>query len=199
VRVFSRVPIPEIARVHADTESHTSVVLGRVVLYMLHGLTPEFIDYNAREHVAPSDPGATEPPETILLIGDKVVTDPPPAEAYPHTLDLGQAWRERTGLPFVYAVWMCRADDAGTTRIATASAMLDRLRRRNRERLDWIVRTRAARYGWPEDLAARYLRELLCYEVDDRARAGGELFVRKAAELDVVDSPTLAWGDAVHA
>ena len=199
VRVFSRVPIDKVTRVHVDAESHTSGVLCRVVLHMLHGLSPEFVEYNAREHVTPAEPDGAEPPETILLIGDKVVTDPPPEGDYPHTIDLGQAWHEQTGLPFVYAVWMCRGDDAGTPAIATASGMLDRLRRRNRERLGWIVRTRAAAFGWPEDLALHYLRDRLRFAVDARAREGAELFVRTAAELGVVPEASLAWGDAVHA
>ena len=48
-----------------------------------------------------------------LLIGDKVVTDAPPTDRYPHQMDLGEAWKDLTGLPFVYAMWMCRGPRTG--------------------------------------------------------------------------------------
>src|SRR5665213_4630797 len=43
-----------------------------------------------------------------LLIGDKVVCDEP--AGLPHQLDLGGAWKDLTGLPFVFAAWMARAE-----------------------------------------------------------------------------------------
>ena len=41
VRIFSSVPLPEISILHADTDSHTSVALARVLLDRLHGVRPE--------------------------------------------------------------------------------------------------------------------------------------------------------------
>ena len=55
------------------------------------------------------DPGRYQ---SVLLIGDKVVTDAPPEERYPYQMDLGAAWKELTGLPFVYAVWSVPDSDA---------------------------------------------------------------------------------------
>ena len=42
--------------------------------------------------------------EAVLLIGDKVVTDP--AIGYDYQIDLGAMWYEMTGLPFVFAAWV---------------------------------------------------------------------------------------------
>jgi len=193
VSLYSRVPIEQITRVHVDSESHTSGVLCRVVLGE-RGVTPVFVAYNAREKMIGAEP--TESPETVLLIGDKVVTDVPSSERYPYQLDLGQAWHESTGLPFVYAAWMCKADRADEPQIIAAAALLARQLRHNRTRIDWIVRERAPRFGWPIGLASEYLGTRLRYEIDDRARAGAELFVRKAAELGVVNRSELRWGDA---
>jgi chorismate dehydratase len=41
-----------------------------------------------------------------LLIGDKVVCEEP--AGFEHQLDLGAAWKEMTGLPFVFAVWVAQ-------------------------------------------------------------------------------------------
>lgn len=146
-------------------------------------------------------------PESFLMIGDKVVTDAPPADRYPHQLDLGQAWKEMTGLPFVYAMWMCRSEDVAPTANATCSAndsgmrgkiistarLLDRQRRRNTMRLDWIVQRFASERRWPDDLARKYVYELLRYEPDARAMAGAERFLEEAAGLGLLPRVPAAW------
>lgn len=192
VRLFSAVPFEGIRRIHADTDSHTSVTLARVVLDRLYRLRPEVVDFDARERVEVSaaprggaGPSA-EWPETLLLIGDKVVADPPPAARYPHQLDLGEAWHTITGLPFVYAMWMCRtadlADAEKARAIAETAALLDRQLRHNLTRLDWLIEKRAPLHRWPVDLARRYLGELLRYRVGARERrAVGEFFSAAAA------------------
>src|SRR5262249_40517074 len=145
VRLFSSVPLERVEAIHADTDSHTSVILAQVLLHKLHGIRPRIIDFDARERVAVSGgPAAPAPalsdwPATVLLIGDKVVTDHPPQGRYTHQLDLGEAWHQLTGLPFVYAIWMCRDADAASQRVAAAAALLDRQRRRNQMRLNWII------------------------------------------------------------
>lgn len=191
VRLFSARPIDAIERIHADTDSHTSVALARVLLKRLHGLTPEIIDFDARERAtnptsSPEESNDPAWPETLLLIGDKVVSSSPPAVRYPHQLDLGRAWHDLTGLPFVYAVWACKADRADDPAIHAAAALLDRTRRRNRHRLDAVVNARADRHGWPRDLAREYVGRLLRYDFDERALLATRRFLSMAAEDGLV-------------
>src|ERR1039458_5236715 len=89
VRIFSKVPIEQITTLVCDTDSHTSVALARILLSETMGLHPKLIDHGAAE--------------ARLLIGDKVVCEEPAGLA--HHLDLGQAWKEFTGLPVVFATW----------------------------------------------------------------------------------------------
>lgn len=193
VRLYSSRPIDQIDRFWADTESHTSVVLCQVLLSRRTGRVPEVLDFHARERIAGGEAG--EWPEAMLLIGDKVVTDSPPAVRYPHQLDLGEAWKAETGLPFVYAAWMCRASDAESPRIAEAAALLDRQLRHNLTRLDWLVETRAPEHRWPADLARRYVTELLRYEFGARERQGMERFLGLASELGLAPPRDLRWVD----
>jgi chorismate dehydratase len=186
VRLFSSVPIAGVRAVHADTDSHTSVALCRIVLDRLHGLRPEIIDFDAREGVAigrPGSPAAECEPETMLLIGDKVVTHAPPEDRYRYQMDLGEAWNGLTGLPFVYAVWMCRAGAEESRGVRTAASVLDRQQRHNATRLGWIVARRAAEHRWPADLAARYLGSLMRYRVGEREREAAERFFAEASRL----------------
>jgi chorismate dehydratase len=192
VRLFSRVPVERVTAVHADTDSHTSVALLRVLLHELNGLTPELIHYDARARTAdgrPIDPG--HPPEALLLIGDKVVTDAPPATVYPHGLDLGEAWHDLTGRPFVFATWMARAD----TDLGDLPELLSEQRERNLDRLDLLVETYAADHGWPANLAKRYLGQILCYRLGDVEREAIHVFAQRAAALGLCDPNRLPTTD----
>ncbi len=179
VRLYSSRPLDRIGEVYCDTDSHTSVVLMQILLKEQYGIEPRLIDYDARERVAENRP--LDWPQAMLLIGDKVVTDSPPAIRYPHQLDLGAAWAQLTGLPFVFALWQARRE-CDPAVIATAAAILDRQRRHNRQRLDLIVHRRALARGWPADLAGGYLKQKLAFEWKRERRAGLELFFDKACE-----------------
>lgn len=184
VRLYSTVPIERITRVYCDTDSHTSIALMRILLREMHELDPELIDYDAREHVANNRP--IDWPETVLLIGDKVVTDSPPAVRYPHQLDLGAAWRNHTGLPFVFALWMAKRS-FDPERIALAGAILDRQRRHNVERIDRIITSRAVQRKWPADLAGKYLKQRLSFDFTPDRIEAIETFFDKANEHGLID------------
>lgn len=197
VRVFSTVPFERVTTLHADTDSHTSVILAQVVLARRFGVRPRVIGFDARERMPlEGEAGASVEeswPETVLLIGDKVVTDCPPAERYPYQLDLGEEWKKLTGLPFAYAVWMCRAEDAGSQKVRTAAALLDRHRRHNLGRLEWVIARRVGASRWPEDEARRYLGELLRFEVGERERLAVAEFLGAARELGLVAEREVVW------
>ncbi|MEM8757834.1 MAG: menaquinone biosynthesis protein [Planctomycetota bacterium] len=208
VRLYSQVPIDRVTAVHADTDSHTSVVLCRLMLAELHGLKPNIIDYDARERMPlaqAADRAGGEPedpilegggwPETMLLIGDKVVTDSPPAVRYPFQADLGELWKEHTGLPFVYAVWMCRRDRAKDPRVRRAATLLDRQRRHNRTRIDQIVTDRSPEHRWPADLARRYIGQCLRFEFDEPARRAAALFIERCRAGDLAKTDELIIAD----
>jgi predicted solute-binding protein len=98
VLLAHRRPLEEAREVFCDTASLTSVQLLRVLLAERE-LRPEFkplpgYDFNKL-------------PDFALLIGDRAldfVRSSPQHEVW----DLGAAWNELTGLPFVYAVWALR-------------------------------------------------------------------------------------------
>jgi chorismate dehydratase len=91
-------PLTEIQEVFCDTASLTSVNLLKVLLAE-QGLHPEF------KRLASYEPAAM--PDFALLIGDRAL-DFLYASPTHDLWDLGTAWYELTGLPFVYAVWALR-------------------------------------------------------------------------------------------
>lgn len=209
VRLYSAVPLERVTRVHADTDSHTSVALARVLMKHRNARDVEIVPFNAREQMpvwlasggtaGAGDVGGHEDgrwPEAMLLIGDKVVTDSPPAIRYPHQLDLGEAWKDLTGLPFVYAMWACRAGEEGSPVVRHGAAMLDRQLRHNLTRIDWIITHRAGEHRWPLDLARQYLGHLLRFTVSERERFAAERFVSMARDIDPGIAGELRWAEA---
>lgn len=190
VRVFSSQPFDQITVLHADTDSHTSIALARVILARMYGRKVEVVPFDA----AHADAGNWPP--ALLLIGDKVITRHPPASHYPYQLDLGEAWKKLTGLPFVYALWMCRESDLESPhrgdRIRLASALIDRQRRHNTTRLARIIQDKAPEFGWPAEAAHRYLGDLLRYEVGETERSSVRRFLSECAELGLVQADRAA-------
>ncbi len=153
VRIFSKIPIEKIDSLACDTESHTSVALARVILAERFGLHPEITSlsqYNDASDTA------------ILLIGDKVVTHEP--RSMPYQLDLGAAWKQQTGLPFVFAVWTV----APGVDLRDLPARLDHARQEGLAHLPSIIASHATPRGWPPDLALQYLSKNLKFEITPR-------------------------------
>lgn len=180
VRLFSKVPPDQITCVHCDRESHTSVELLRILLRECHGIQPQFVEFDS-EAMLTSDEDPFDA-EAVLLIGDKVVTSQLPNSLCEHQLDLGEVWNELTGMPFVFATWLVRADRSGheLDRIREVARVLERNRLHNRFRLNQIVVDHAPQHGWPIELAHRYLAEYLKFDLDDRALAGLHRFFELA-------------------
>jgi chorismate dehydratase len=97
------------ATVDLTEHSQTSVALTRILLAARYGLMG--VTYRRRAIEAGVPPAG----DAWLLIGDAAIAARRSwlaaggATSGVHVLDLGQAWEEWTGLPFVYAVWAVRA------------------------------------------------------------------------------------------
>jgi len=172
VRLFSKAPIEQTTTLAADTDSHTSVALARVIFDRVFGLRPPIVPLNeAKED------------DTLLLIGDKVITAAPADR--PHQLDLGEAWKKLTGLPFLFAVWTAR----GGIHLGDLPQRLSTARERGLSRVDTLVRDFAVPRGWPADIARRYLTEYLKFTVEPRQLEAMRVFHRMAHEVGALESP----------
>ncbi|HBZ97225.1 MAG TPA: hypothetical protein DEO57_05210 [Phycisphaerales bacterium] len=177
VRLFARSPLDTIDRVHCDSDSHTSVVLLQVVMQERYGRRVEILPFDASAR--------SDWPDAVLLIGDKVVAAAPEDAAMPHQLDLGEAWKELTGLPFIFGIWLGRADgDQAALRLA--SDLLERQYRYNRMHLEGILARVESERNWPIDVADQYLRESIRYEFGPAQRAGLERFYELAGAHEFI-------------
>jgi chorismate dehydratase len=104
IQLFSRTPSHEVTRVALTEKSATSICLLRI-LCREWGIAPEFVAWEGTfADVLASCDG-------MLLIGDDALRALR-AGVFPYHLDLGEAWRDVTGLPMVYAVCAARRDFA---------------------------------------------------------------------------------------
>lgn len=177
VRIFSRVPVEQVRTLACDTDSHTSVALARVVLSKLYGVRPLFVDLAAG--VARDDATA------LLLIGDKVVCEEP--QGLPYQVDLGEAWKRLTGLPFVFAAWIAR----GGVDLRDLPEQLELAKRDGLAHLDKIIARHAVPRGWPAAVAHRYLAEHLKFDVGADQLRAVRLFHSYVAEEGLLDGSTL--------
>ncbi|MEU6058525.1 menaquinone biosynthesis protein [Streptomyces sp. NPDC047097] len=106
--IVSQRPLTELdgARVALGSTSRTSVRLAQLLLAERYGVAPDYFS-------CPPDLGTMmQEAEAAVLIGDAALRaslhDAPRLGLQVH--DLGQLWKEWTGLPFVFAVWAVRRD-----------------------------------------------------------------------------------------
>ena len=99
ILLVSRRPLEEVRTVAVDTSSRTSVALTDVLLTKFHGGRREL------RPMAPVLATMLEQCDAGLLIGDPAMMAKTDGL---YAYDLGELWRERTGLPFVFAVWAVR-------------------------------------------------------------------------------------------
>ena len=97
VALFSEVPIDEIKSIYLDYQSRTSVQLLKILLSQFWKKEVEFI--SATEGYIAQISGTT----AGVIIGDRALEN---LSKYPYVYDLSFAWKQHTGLPFVFAAWV---------------------------------------------------------------------------------------------
>jgi chorismate dehydratase len=94
-------------------------------------------------------------------------------------VDLGTAWRDFTGLPFVYAAWAGPAEELGPAHLEALRAARDA----GVAAIDLIAREYACGDAAREASVTSYLRDNLRYTFGDRERAGLERFWALAVDV----------------
>ncbi len=177
-----------IRSVALDESSRTSAALVQVIFREFYGRAL------VTAQRAPDLNAMLDAHDAALLIGDPAMMFPR-SGLYVH--DLATLWREHTGLGFVFAMWMARADSAQTaSKIDFARARAEGLRR-----IAEIVARYEPELNLPAAELFSYLRDNLCFELNEEMRAGLALFYQLAHkhELTPAARPLRLLTDAVAA
>lgn len=97
VCLFSEVPVNEIKMVILDYQSRTSNELARVLLRDYWKISPDII-YSQKEY-RQEIKGTT----AAVVIGDRAFEQ---KKNSAYCYDLAEAWKQMTGLPFIFAAWV---------------------------------------------------------------------------------------------
>jgi len=128
VMLFSKRPASELTGrdLIVSRSSMTSVELLQLLFENVWHARPRFVpgDAEIRDVVEAGDEGA----DARLVIGDAaLVLGSTQRERYPYVYDLGQMWKEWTGQPFVFAVWVAqRATNVKSALLAHAGLIASR-------------------------------------------------------------------------
>jgi chorismate dehydratase len=174
VKLFCRVHPAEIRRLALDAASRSSQALARVWLHDALGVVPEIVE-ELPIGVSPLESTA----DAVLLIGDKAMRVP--EAAFSTVVDLAGAWRELTGLPFVFAVWVARGD----TLPPGLAERLQACRDDGMAAADEIARRFAPQLGQSPAFCSEYLKHVLNYDLGPDEVTGLLAFRDRAAALEL--------------
>jgi chorismate dehydratase len=161
VALFSEVPLEQITTVLLDYQSTTSVNLAKILFAEFW--QKEVVFENANEDFRSQIKGTT----AGIVIGDRALEQ---RKLSPYIFDLGTAWNELTGLPFVFAAWVANKP--------LGAEFEDAFNRANAYGVTHIAEVVAESLYTVYDLT-KYYTQNISYRLDDEKRKGLALFLEK--------------------
>jgi chorismate dehydratase len=160
VCLFSDVPLENIERIYLDYQSNTSVQLLKILLTNFWKINPELID--AGEDFEKDINGTT----AGLVIGDRAFFQKQKSKYF---YDLGLAWKQMTGLPFVFAAWVSNKK--------LPPQLIDEFNNATRLGLQHLPEIAASNPHSQMDMLAYYTK-FINYNLEDEKREGLAAFLK---------------------
>ncbi len=159
VLLVSHSPVSELdrKRVLLSEESASAASLVKYLVSTM-GIKPKF---ESSRVCKPSDAVTTS--EAALVIGDAALTEDW-GSSFKYVYDLGALWKEKTGLPFVFAVWAVRKDFAEKypERLAEISSLFMESKKLGGENYPDIIASASRTTGLTHQICEMYFNYLDC-------------------------------------
>lgn len=162
VCIFSEVPMEEIETVLLDYQSRTSVNLAGILLKEYWKKNVVLVDASGEDYRSLIS-GKT----AGVVIGDRALEQRLHSSFH---YDLGEAWKDHTGLPFVFAAWI-----ANKNLPADFQKRFNKANKEGLRHIDEVVKENPFPYFNLHD----YYTTCIQYELDEKKRKGMELFLEK--------------------
>jgi len=190
VMLYSKRPVHELdgATVLQSASSRTSVLLLDLLCRHRWRVRPKFATVRAES--SDLEPLREFPHQAVLVIGDAALLLAV-EERYPYKTDLGTAWKDWTGLPFVFAVWAARRE-ADRASVQAVHQSLLKSRTWGLAHLDELARLASDNTGLPLSTCGAYLGDL-DYALSYRHLAGLTDFFRRLAQDGLVPDGSLSF------
>ncbi len=160
VAVFSEVPMEEVDTVLLDYQSRTSVMLCKILFEKHWKKKVQFIDAQDESYIENIRGNVAG-----LVIGDRALKI---RARFRFKFDLGLAWKEMTGLPFVFAIWVAKKQINGEFK-----ALLNKDFGLGLSKINSIIKDNDES-NYPMDM---YFRKNISYVLSENKMAGMELFL----------------------
>ncbi|MEJ7740628.1 MAG: menaquinone biosynthesis protein [Chitinophagaceae bacterium] len=166
VCLFSEVTLDKVEKLLLDYQSRTSVVLTRLLCKEYWKVNPKIVEAGKdfRDHIGSTTAG--------LVIGDRALEQ---RKISSYVYDLGEAWKNQTGLPFVFAAWISNKtlpeDFIRNFNLANGFGV---------HRLQQVLKN----IDYPFFDLYEYYTTYISYTLDTAKRKGMQLFLQKMADLE---------------
>lgn len=174
VLLFSRVPVERLdgCKIRLSSESATSVNLLKILLSQHFGCSCFYEVAQPGASVSDDDSSA------LLLIGDSALrTSLEKSDLFVY--DLGEMWYKWTGLPFVFALWLCRNEVADAVELRVLARQLIQAKENVPGQLEHIAAC-SKEVNWVgHKRLLEYWRDNISYQFDESAQAGLMLYYGK--------------------
>ncbi|AWB46939.1 ABC transporter substrate-binding protein [Paenibacillus sp. CAA11] len=193
ILVFSRKPFKETVNgvIALTNTSATSVNLLKIIVEKAFGGKPTY--WNSE----PTLDQMMEKSDAALLIGDHAIRASWTDHGY-YVTDLGQVWKEWTGLGMTFAVWAVQEDFAerNAELLGEIVAAFQDSKRRSLQDLRPLSQQACAEIGGTEAYWMNYFRTLR-HDLSDRQQEGLALYYKYAYEMGLLNKPVdmRIWND----
>lgn len=167
VALFSEVPLEEVDTILLDYQSRTSVMLARILMKEFWKKQVNWVNSHEegyRHEIHHRTAG--------LVIGDRAFSQKKESR---YMYDLGQAWKDFTGLPFVFAAWVANK--------SIPAGFIEKFSCANAAGLSSLASVVAREKDPPTDLMHYYTNNI-SYHLDAEKRKGLDCFLAKLKTLD---------------
>lgn len=183
VLLFSRIPIEELHGqvIQLSAESATSVNLLKILMAKR---------YNCHCRYTVNSQNITDALETstaLLLIGDAALRASM-NETGLYVYDLGQVWRDWIGLPFVFALWLCRREVADNPQLIELSHRLIRSKELAPLHHDRIIQYAREAKWMPVERLLEYWRKNISYELEEPDISGLTTYFEMCHDLGLIQA-----------
>ena len=179
VRVFFRCEPSRVKTLALDEGSRTSAALIKVLFHQRYGFVPITIALKM------TDDPIFAPADAVLVIGDRAMHPDSFRPAFQSDWDLGQAWFEETGLPFVFAMWVARNSSFA---IEKWKRTFERIRDDGLEHVHEIATDAAERYQLSAEQCVDYLTNYIRFYENADERAGLDEFRCRCDVLGLISN-----------
>ena len=183
VMIAAEQPIESLEELAVDLSSRTSVVLARLLLRHRYGREPRLVGQSPHEAIA-----GIAGKRGAMIIGDSVFEI---EGRFPHVMDFGLAWREWTGLPFVFAAWCGRKGALSPE----DERLLEEAKAEGLQRRAAMAEDHANRTGLSAASLRSYLEDSIRYDFGDEERRGLERFYDEATRAGLLPKAAVQFFD----